>query len=216
MENKKYTIEPYADRDLIHSLAMLEGFGRYSQLKQFDLGIGKQEYSELNKNAQDVRKDFQQAWYSLRNNEKVQFKDMKEPIEFTDAAEIYEYFTNRMLGEMSVLGDLSLNNVYLAKVMTPRIEPYKLITFKGKVFPKPETKRQEKFVTLALRVNNRMFKDSPEMQKLFIKELGKHYSNANQLLRTGEQARNNNADFIPGDTGYVDIFSPAMDTKKVN
>ena len=214
MENKKYTIEPYADRDLIHSLAMLEGFGRYSQLKQFDLGIGKQEYSELNKNAQDVRRDFQQAWFSLRNNEKVQFKDMKEPIEFTDAAEIYEYFTNRMIGEMSVLGDLSLNNVYLAKVMTPRIEPYKLITFKGKVFPKPETKRQEKFVTLGLRVNNRMFKDSPEMQKLFIKELGKHYSNANQLLRTGEQARNNNADFIPGDTGYVDIFSPAMGHQK--
>ena len=148
---------------------MLEGFNRYSQLKQFDLGIGKQEYSELNKNAQDVRKDFQQAWYSLRNNEKVQFKDMKEPIEFTDAAEIYEYFTNRMLGEMSVLGDLSLNNVYLAKAMTPRIEPYKLITFKGKVFPKPETKRA-KFVTLALRVNNRMFKDSPEKNAIIIKE----------------------------------------------
>ena len=58
---------------------------------------------------------------------------MKEPIEFTER-KYYEYFTNRMLGEMSVLGDLSLNNVYLAWLDSTS-EPYKLITFKGKVFP---------------------------------------------------------------------------------
>ena len=168
------------DHEFVHALGLVEGFGRYTNLNFREIGMDRTFYIDLSNKARGVRKDFGQAWSDFRNGRESKFEVEKNPIDWVNEAHIYEYFLNRMRQESNDFSTMQEQNIYLAKIMTPKVDFSKVVKFRGNYFPSPESKRIEKYITLGLRYNQQFYKGA--MANNFLKMMTKSYEQSYKFL----------------------------------
>jgi|14BtaG_2_1085337.scaffolds.fasta_scaffold00124_14 hypothetical protein len=175
------------DHEVVRAMALVEGFGKYTNMSFSELGMDRTNFAELSKAASATRRDFGIAWSAFRNGETAQLSHRDgqagEKIAFVNEAHIYQYFTNRMREESVGFNTMQEQNIYIAKIMTPKVDFTRVIKYKDLYFPTPESKRIEKYIKLGLRYNSQFFGN--QMQLNFLKGMSKSYEMSLQYLTTG-------------------------------
>ena len=207
LKNGVPKIETYVAEDLLHAIAMVDAFGGYAYKNAQELGYDRSFYTDMSRDARDIKKWFGQAWSDFRNNKEsvIDYRDgSRDKIIWVNADHIYQHFLSLMQRKMETYASVQERNIFLAKIMTPTVDMSKLVEYRGKFFPKPVEKRIDKYVNLGLRYN--VLYQPQLMANRFAKDIGKAYGNAHLTL-VGERvpgARNNRE--IDGDF-YFDPFT---------
>ena len=170
------------DHEVVRALALVEGFGKYTNMNFSDLGMDRTAFADLSSKARGTRNDFAKSWTAFRNGKTAELST-GEKIAFVNEAHIYQYFINRMRQESTDFRTMQEQNIYVAKIMTPRVDFTRVIKYKDLYFPSPESKRIEKFIKLGLRYNSQFFGN--QMQIDFLKGMSKSYENNLKYLTTG-------------------------------
>ena len=109
-----------------------------------------------------------------------------------------------MQEESHVFETMQERNIYLAKIMTPSVDMTSVVSYRGRWFPTPESKRIDKFIALAFRFNAQNV--GKEMQSEFMKQVGKSYELSERLLN-GEQGIKLGEQTVDKNSFYLDPFT---------
>ena len=198
------TVKPHLESEFVHALAMVEGFGRYSQMNFQQLGMDRTNFIDLSNNARNLKNDFSRAWSDWRNERESNFENGDVQIRWINEGHIYQYFLKRMQEESHVFETMQERNIYLAKIMTPSVDMTSVVSYRGRWFPTPESKRIDKFIALAFRFNAQNV--GKEMQSEFMKQVGKSYELSERLLN-GEQGIKLGEQTVDKNSFYLDPFT---------
>ncbi len=176
-------IDTYISDDMIHAIAMVEGFGGFGYKNAAELGWERGSYKDMSAKARHIKKHFSKAWHSLRNNKEhvIDYMDgSQDRINWVNEDHIYQHFMHLIKRETDFMGTHQERNIFLAKIMTPTVDMTTLVEYRGKFFPKPQEKRIDKFVNLGLRY---VYLHTPNIvQNAFVKGMGKSYDIAHLRL----------------------------------
>ena len=138
-------VESTRDGDVIAAMAANEAFGNWGYRNEAELGLEGTQFKEMSIEISNLKKDFSQAWA------KLQRKDG----DYINPNHVYEHFLQRIdnIKTDYAQGSLQMQNVMLARLMTPEVSLTKFTSFRGNLFPSPKYKNFSTFVNLGLRWN---------------------------------------------------------------
>ena len=81
------------DHEVVRAMALVEGFGKYTNMSFSELGMDRTNFAELSKSASATRSDFGNSWTAFRNGETAKLST-GEKIAFVNEAHINLWLQN--------------------------------------------------------------------------------------------------------------------------
>jgi len=168
-------IEGAPKSEVIHALTLQNMFSTYA-IDFKSVGLNKIKSKELDKQVELIRDEFNKAVDTIVKSKEGHTWD-----------NLYNHTVDRIAKviDMNASGKerFAVEQIFMAKIMSPRADITKLISYKGNLYPAPQSKRMDTFVKLGLSYYAKQYKNEPLILNEIYSRLIRFHKQADYKLR---------------------------------